>query len=155
MGSFPFYVLSFARPFSFGDLVTWRFVDLEHGDLSLSMICHVQSQSCSLLMPKSPNQKIKKSPNGRGGNGKAASHPARAHAHKDYASRNNIIEGLGRRWPGPPPTGPFGRRAAVASPAAHMVHAFRKVQSDNDARCIESQQKQRGILMLGMNSQVL
>jgi hypothetical protein len=60
----------------------------------------------------------KESTKEKGGNGKAASHPARAHAQKDYVSRNNILDGLGRRRPGPPPAGPLGRRAAVASPAA-------------------------------------
>jgi hypothetical protein len=104
--SLPFYVLSFARPFSFGDLVTWRFVDLEHGDLSVSMICPKKSHSCSLRLLKSPNQKIKKSPNGRGGSGKAASRPARAHAQKDYASRKN------HRWAWPSPSRPATRRAA-------------------------------------------
>jgi hypothetical protein len=70
----------------------------------------------------------KKVPKKTGGNGKAASRPARAHAQKDYVSRNNIIDGLGHRRPGPPPARPFGRRATVASPAALILPTFRKVQ---------------------------
>jgi hypothetical protein len=112
-------------------------------------------------MPKSPNQKIKKSKNHQiiqGGNGKAASRPARAHAQKDYVSRKNIMDGLGRRRPGPPPTGPLGRRpealrfGTVASPAAHMLPAFREVQLGDRARFSDSQQKPYAILILAINS---